>query len=129
MLAALILGTAVFVLLAAVTAAVTRTVEMAQRHDDAGADGSRWSSVACCSRWPCCPGRCGGSRQALPLTRVVDLLRLGLTGTAPGGGHLGLAATFGAAAVPVLVLGGLDRGGRMGCATLVPVGTAALTAA
>jgi ABC-2 type transport system permease protein len=32
------------------------------------------------------------------------LIRLGLTGTAASGQHLGLAATFGAAAIPVLVL-------------------------
>jgi hypothetical protein len=42
--------------------------------------------------------------QALPLTPVVELMRLGLTGTAAGGHHLGLAASFGAAAGPVLVL-------------------------
>jgi ABC-2 type transport system permease protein len=42
--------------------------------------------------------------QALPLTPVVTLMRLGLTGTAASGHHLGLAAAFGAAAIPVLVL-------------------------
>jgi ABC-2 type transport system permease protein len=43
--------------------------------------------------------------EALPLTPVVELLRLGLTGTtAADGHHLGLAASFGAAAAPVLVL-------------------------
>jgi hypothetical protein len=42
--------------------------------------------------------------QALPLTPVVELMRLGLTGTAADGHHLGLAASFGAAASPVLVL-------------------------
>ena len=43
--------------------------------------------------------------EALPLTPVVELMRLGLTGTTAGGGHhLGLAASFGAAAAPVLVL-------------------------
>jgi ABC-2 type transport system permease protein len=41
--------------------------------------------------------------EALPLTPVVELMRLALTGTA-GGHHLGLAASFGAAAAPVLVL-------------------------
>jgi ABC-2 type transport system permease protein len=36
---------------------------------------------------------------------VVELMRLALTGTtAAGGHHLGLAASFGAAAAPVLVL-------------------------
>jgi ABC-2 type transport system permease protein len=42
--------------------------------------------------------------RALPLTPVVELMRLGLTGTAADGRHLGLAATFGAAVIPVLVL-------------------------
>ena len=102
-LAALILGTAVFVLLAAVTAAMTRTVEMAQLTTApvlmvSFAFGGLLFPLAGLP----VPLRSLG--QALPLTRVLDLLRLGLTGTAPGGGHLGLAATFGAAAVPVLVL-------------------------
>jgi ABC-2 type transport system permease protein len=35
---------------------------------------------------------------------VAELLRLALTGTAAGGHRLGLAATFGAAVIPVLVL-------------------------
>jgi hypothetical protein len=38
--------------------------------------------------------------QALPLRPEVTLMRLGLTGTAAGGHHLGMAATFGAAAIP-----------------------------
>jgi len=99
-LAALILGTAVFVLLAAVTAAVTRTVEMAQLTT---APVLILSFAFGGLLFPL-PGPLRSLGQALPLTRVLDLLRLGLTGTAPGGGHLGLAATFGAAAVPVLVL-------------------------
>ena len=99
-LAALILGTAVFVLLAAVTAAVTRTVEMAQLTT---APVLMISFAFGGLLFPL-PGPLRSLGQALPLTRVLDLLRLGLTGTAPGGGHLGLAATFGAAAIPVLVL-------------------------
>jgi ABC-2 type transport system permease protein len=99
-LAALILGTAVFVLLAAVTAAVTRTVEMAQLTT---VPVLMLSFVFCGVLFPL-SGPLRSLGQALPLTRVLDLLRLGLTGTAPGGGHLGLAASFGAAAVPVLVL-------------------------
>ena len=99
-LAALILGTAVFVLLAAVTAAVTRTVEMAQLTT---VPVLMLSFAFCGVLFPL-SGPLGSVGQALPLTRVLDLLRLGLTGTAPGGGHLGLAASFGAAAVPVLVL-------------------------
>jgi ABC-2 type transport system permease protein len=102
-LAALILGTAVFVLLAAVTAAVTRTVEMAQLTT---APVLILSFAFGGLLFPLggLPGPLRSLGQALPLTRVLDLLRLGLTGTAPGGGHFGLAATFGAAAVPVLVL-------------------------
>jgi hypothetical protein len=38
--------------------------------------------------------------QALPLRPEVTLMRLGLTGTAAGGHHLGMATTFGAAAIP-----------------------------
>jgi ABC-2 type transport system permease protein len=34
----------------------------------------------------------------------VELMRLGLTGTAADGHHLSVAATFGAAVIPVLVL-------------------------
>jgi len=99
-LAALILGTAVFVLLATVTAAVTRTVEMAQLTT---VPVLMLSFIFCGVLFPL-SGPLRSVGQALPLTRVLDLLRLGLTGTAPGGGHLGLAASFGAAAVPVLVL-------------------------
>jgi ABC-2 type transport system permease protein len=42
--------------------------------------------------------------QALPLTPVVELMRLALTGTVADGHHLGLGAAFGAASIPVLVL-------------------------
>ena len=50
------------------------------------------------------PGPLRGLAQALPLTPVVELMRLALTGTAAGGYRLGLAATFSAAVIPVLVL-------------------------
>jgi ABC-2 type transport system permease protein len=42
--------------------------------------------------------------QGLPMTRVVELLRLGLTGTTADGTTVGTAATFGRAVVPLLVL-------------------------
>ena len=45
---------------------------------------------------------------------------------AAGGHHLGLAATFSAAVIPVLVLAAWIVGGRVGGATLVPLGTTAL---
>ena len=102
-LVALILGTAVFVLLAAVSTTVTRTVELAQVTTlpvllvplvfsgllfplSVLREPLRWLG------------------QALPLTPVVELTRLGLTGTAADGHHFGLAASFGAAAMPVLIL-------------------------
>ena len=103
-LAALILGTAVFVLLAAVSTALTRTVELAQLTT---LPVLMLSVVFSGLLFPLAmlPGALRWLGPGLPLTPVVDLLRLGLTGTAPGGGHLGLAAAFGAAAIPVFVLG------------------------
>jgi ABC-2 type transport system permease protein len=100
---ALILGTAVFVLLAAVSAAVTRTVELAQVTTlpvlslPLAFSGLMFPLAVLPEplRW---------LAQALPLTPVVELMRLGLTGTAADGHHLSLAATFGAAGIPVLVL-------------------------
>ncbi|WP_007507352.1 ABC transporter permease [Pseudofrankia saprophytica] len=101
--AAVGLGTVVFVLLAALSTAVTPSVELAQVTtmpvllvplalcglfiplDDLAAP---WQSVA----------------RVLPLTPVVDLMRLGLTGTATDGRIVDFAGSFGAAAVPTLVL-------------------------
>jgi ABC-2 type transport system permease protein len=42
--------------------------------------------------------------QALPLTAVCDLVRLGLSGTTPDGDVVGLAASFSAAAAPTAIL-------------------------
>ncbi len=102
-LAAVLLGTAVFVLLAAVTTAVTRTVELAQVTT---LPVLMLSLVFSGMLFPLAtltePLR--SVAQALPLTLVVELTRLGLTGTATDGHHLGLAATFGAAVIPVLAL-------------------------
>ncbi|MBL7497145.1 ABC transporter permease [Frankia sp. CNm7] len=97
------LGTVVFALLAALSTAVTPSVELAQvttmpvllvplalcglfvpLDDLAGP----WESVA----------------RLLPLTPVVDLMRLGLTGTTTDGRVVDFAGSFGAAAVPTLVL-------------------------
>jgi ABC-2 type transport system permease protein len=102
-LAALVLGTAVFALLAAVSTAVTRTVEMAQVTT---LPVLLISLVFSSLLFPLSVLRepLRSIAQALPLTPVVDLMRLGLTGTAANGHHLGLAASFGAAAGPVLVL-------------------------
>ena len=95
-LVALILGTAVFALLAAVSTAATRTVEMAQVTTlpvltiPLALSGLLFPLAMLPEplRW---------LAQALPLTPVVTLMRLGLTGTAASGHHLGLAAAFGAA--------------------------------
>jgi ABC-2 type transport system permease protein len=101
--AAVLLGTAVFVLLAAVTTVVTRTVELAQVTT---LPVLMLSLVFSGMLFPLAtltePLR--SVAHALPLTPVVELMRLGLTGTAADGRHLGLAATFGAAVIPVLVL-------------------------
>jgi ABC-2 type transport system permease protein len=103
LLAALVLGTAVFALLAVVSTAVTRTVELAQVTTlpvfllPLVFSGLLFPLSAL--REPL-----RSLAQALPLTPVVELMRLGLTGTAAGGHHLGLAASFSAAAGPLLVL-------------------------
>jgi ABC-2 type transport system permease protein len=96
-------GTAVFVLLAAVSATVTKTVEMAQVTTLPVLVISLASSGLL---FPLSVLRepLRSAAQALPLTSAVHLMRLGLTGTAADGHHLGLGATFGAASVPVLVL-------------------------
>jgi ABC-2 type transport system permease protein len=91
------------VLLAAVTAAVTRTVQLAQ----VTTMPALWLPLVFSGLlFPLAmlPGPLRGLAQALPLTPVVELMRLALTGTAAGGHHLGLAATFSAAVIPVLVL-------------------------
>jgi ABC-2 type transport system permease protein len=102
-LAALVLGTAVFALLAAVSTAMTRTVEAAQVTT---LPVLLVPLVFSGLLFPLSVLRepLRSVAQALPLTPVVELTRLGLTGTAAGGHHLGLAAGFGAAAGPVLVL-------------------------
>lgn len=102
-LVAVVLGTAVFVLLAAVSTALTRTVEMAQVTtmpvlfvptilsgavfplEDLSDPLQRLAEV-------------------MPLTPVVDLLRLGLTGTTRDGASVDLVGSFGPAVVPVLIL-------------------------
>jgi ABC-2 type transport system permease protein len=102
-LVALILGTAVFVLLAAVSSAVTRTVEMAQV-TTLPVLMLPFALSGLVFPLAMLPEPVRSLAQALPLTPVVELMRLGLTGTAADGHHLGLAATFGASGIPVLVL-------------------------
>jgi ABC-2 type transport system permease protein len=92
------------VLLAAVTAAVTRTVQLAQ----VTTMPALWLPLVFSGLlFPLAmlPEPLRWVAEALPLTPVAELLRLALTGTtAAGGHHLGLAASFGAAVIPVLVL-------------------------
>jgi ABC-2 type transport system permease protein len=102
-LVALVLGTAVFALLAAVTAAVTRTVEIAQV-TTLPVLIIPFALSGLLVPLATLPEPLRSVAQALPLTPVVELMRLGLTGTTAGGHHLGVAAGFGAAAIPVLVL-------------------------
>jgi len=102
-LVAIVLGTAVFVLLAVASTALTRTVEMAQVTTIPGyavpllLSGLMFPLDAL-------PEPVQRLAQVLPLTPVVDLLRLGLTGTTPGGATVALAGSFRPAVVPVLVL-------------------------
>ena len=90
--------------LASVTAAVTRTVQLAQ----VTTMPALWLPLVFSGLlFPLAmlPGPLRWVAEALPLTPVVELMRLALTGTAAAGGHrLGLAATFSAAVIPVLVL-------------------------
>ncbi len=112
-LVALVCGTAVFVLLAAVSAAVTQTVEMAQVTT---LPVLVISFVSSGLLFPLTSLRepLRSAAELLPLTPVVDLMRLGLTGTAADGHNLGLGATFGAASVPVIVLAAWIAAGGWG---------------
>lgn len=101
---AIVLGTAVFMLLAAVSTAMTRNVETAQVTT---MPVLLVPLVASGLFFPLdkLPEFVESVARFLPLTPVVDLLRLGLTGTTIDGGTVGAAASFGAAVVPLLVLG------------------------
>jgi ABC-2 type transport system permease protein len=102
-LAAIVLGTAVFVLLAVASTALTRNVEMAQVTTTPVllAPLALSGLLFPVDLLPEPLQRLG---QVLPLTPVVDLLRLGLTGTTTEGASVDLAASFGPAVVPLLVL-------------------------
>ena len=116
-----------FVLLAAVTAAVTRTVQLAQ----VTTMPALWLPLVFSGLlFPLAmlPEPLRWVAEALPLTPVVELLRLALTGnycrrrSPPRAGRdLRRGRHPGARAHR------LDRGGRVGGATLVPLGTAALS--
>ena len=100
---AMAVASAVFPLLAAATSALTRTVEMAQ---------VTTAPVLCVPLLLCglfapvreLPDGFSQVAQVMPLTPVVDLMRLGFLGIDQGGGHLDTAATF-QAAVPSLAVG------------------------
>jgi ABC-2 type transport system permease protein len=104
-LTAIVLGTAVFVLLALASTALTRNVEMAQLTTTPVliAPLALSGLLFPVDLLPEPLQRLG---QVLPLTPVVDLLRLGLTGTTSQGTGVDLAASFGPAVVPLLVLVG-----------------------
>jgi ABC-2 type transport system permease protein len=100
---AVTLGSLVFPLLAAASSAMTRTVEMAQ------VTTAPLLFVPLALSGLVAPIRdlpAGFARAAevMPLTPVVDLMRLGLLGVDRDGEHLGTAATF-AAAAPSLAVG------------------------
>ncbi len=104
-LAALAGGTALFVLLALVSAGLTRNVS---------ASGFTTAPLLVVSMAlsglmlpvSALPVPLEQVARLLPLTPVVDLLQLGLTGTAADGRTVGLSASFAAAVVPLLILGG-----------------------
>lgn len=99
--AAVLLGTAVFVLLAGASTAMTRSVEMAQLSTLPVVA----ASMTLGGLFPAdmLPGPLTWVAQALPLTRVVDLMWLGLTGTTRDGSTVGWASVGGIAAA-LLVL-------------------------
>lgn len=100
---ALVLGALVFVLLAAATTALTRSVELAQLTTtplliipiNFSGLYIPLSSL---------PEPLEQLARLLPLTPVVELLRLGLSGTTPDGSTVGLAGSFAPAVQPLLVL-------------------------
>jgi len=102
-LVALAGGSVVFVLLAVVSAAVTRSVEVAQI-TTLPVLIIPFAFSGLVFRLAMLPEPLRWVADALPLTPVAELMRLALTGTSEDGHHLGLTASFTAAAVPVLVL-------------------------
>lgn len=100
---ALVFGTAVFVLLAAASSVVTRNVETAQITTlpvllvPLVLSGLYFPLDAL-------PSALEVVARLLPLSPVVELLGLGLTGATPDGRTLDLGATFTAAVVPLAVL-------------------------
>jgi len=100
--AAVVLGTVVFVLLAAASTAMTRSVEMAQLSTLPVV----LISMVLGGLFPVgvLPGPVQGVAQVLPLTRVVDLLWLGFTGATRDGTTAGEWAAPGGVPAALLVL-------------------------
>jgi ABC-2 type transport system permease protein len=100
---AILLGTAVFVLLAAASTALTPTVELAQ----ATTTPMLFIPLALSGLYlplSYLPHPLEQVGRLLPLTPVVDLLRLGLSGTTPDGRTVDFAGSFAPAVQGVLVL-------------------------
>ena len=105
---AVVSGTAVFVLLAAVSTAMTRTVELAQISTMPVLVVS-FAFSGLMFPLDILPEPAQWAAQGLPLTQVINLMQLGLTGNTPevgthAGEVLGLWASFGAALPALLVL-------------------------
>ncbi len=124
-LVALILGTAVFALLAAVSSAATRTVEMAQV-TTLPVLVIPFVLSGLLIPVGMLPGPLRGLAQALPLTPVAELVRLALTGSRRRRSPPRAGRDLQRGRHPGARAHRLDRGGRVGGTTLVPLGTAAL---
>jgi ABC-2 type transport system permease protein len=101
---AVILGTAVCILLAAAMTALTSRVEMAQL---TAAPALIISMIFSGVMFPLhqLPEAAQRVAEGLPLAAVVTLVRLGLTGTTSAEGTVDFAGSFDPALVPLLVLG------------------------
>jgi ABC-2 type transport system permease protein len=99
-LVAVLLGTLVFVLLAAASTALAPTVELAQ----VVTAPVMFIALTFSGLYLPLSGPLEYVGRVLPLTPVVDLLRLGLSGTTRDGGTVGLAGSFAHAVPAVLVL-------------------------
>jgi ABC-2 type transport system permease protein len=98
------LGTGLCALLAAVVTIVTSSVEMAQLTATPLLVLS-FSLNGATIPLETLPEPVQRLAQGLPLTPVVDLVRLGLTGTTPTGDVVTLGGTFAAAVPPILIIG------------------------
>jgi ABC-2 type transport system permease protein len=100
--AGVLLGVVGFVLLAAASTTFTRNVETAQL--------STLPVLLACMIFSgivaprdSLPDEAQAVTQFLPLSPVVDLVRLGLTGQTPGGGTVDFAASWSEAALPAVI--------------------------